>query len=172
MSHSAADLSFCWADQPELAVQIGAFFSANADAHYISHSELQSGRAIAPGQWDPDLQQMIQAEAEHILQNNTLDGKNDAIACAWLKDQLVGIAFVGFAESKGQRFATLEDMIIAPTVRGMGLGQRFIDWIAASVKDYGVSRIFLESGKGNVDAHHFFEKVGFQLTSVVMMRDL
>ena len=172
LSTSQEHLTFGWADQKELADRIALFFSTHADSSYISHSELQSGRAIAPGQWHPDLVQIIRAEADKILQHHASDVPPKSIACAWLKNELVGIAFVSFAQQNTEKFATLDDLIVAPTVRGVGLGKQFIDWIAFSVKSFGNKRLFLESGKNNTKAHHFFEKMGFELTSVVMMRDL
>ncbi|MGS0741363.1 GNAT family N-acetyltransferase [Glaciimonas sp. GG7] len=167
------NLSIRWAEHPELAAQIADFFCAHADVNYISHMELQEGRAVALGKWHPKLWEVIHTEVSETLENPANDGFHDAIACAWLDEELVGIAFLGFnADKPDCRFAVLEDMIVSPTVRGRGIGQQFIDWLAAQIKAYGVQRLFLESGITNASAHHFFERTGFKQTSVVMMRDL
>jgi len=173
MSQTVAGLSIRWAEQSDSAAVIADFFTANADVDYISHSELQGGRAVMPGQWHPDLRQMIHAQAEFILNNATHDGTHDEIACAWLGNVLVAIAFISFTtNSRHARFAVLEDMIVAPETRGMGIGKHFLEWIADHAKICGAQRLFLESGQANIAAHHFFERAGFTQTSIVMVRDL
>ena len=173
MSHDDNALSIRWAEQPALAAHVADFFCAHASPDYISHAELQGGRALAPGCWHPDVQKMIHAQAQRILKQATHDGTADGIACAWLEGKLVGIAFVSFRTTAHLgRFAVLEDLIVASTVRGTGIGQQFIEWIAQRVKGYGVKRLFLESGLSNAGAHGFFARAGFQQTSIVMMRDL
>ena len=167
------NLFISWAEQPALAAQVADFFCAHADVAYISHAELQEGRALTPQKWHPDLWKKIHAQALQTLQHPATDGSADAIACAWMDDQLVGIAFVSFStEDVNNRFAVLDDMIVSPAMRGKGVGQQFMDWVAASAKTKGMQRIFLESGIANNGAHHFFERTGFKQTSVVMMRDL
>ena len=86
---------------------------------------------------------------------------------------LVAVAFVRFTtNSRKARLAVLEDMIVAPGVRGMGVGKLFLEWLAERAKSCGAQRLFLESGQANDAAHHFFERAGFNQTSIVMMRDL
>jgi GNAT superfamily N-acetyltransferase len=173
MNHAEASLSIRWAEQSALAVQVADFFCAHANADYISHAELQSGRALAPGCWHPDVREMIHAQAQRILKQSTHDGTTDGIACAWLDGKLVGVAFVSFnTTAQNGPFAILEDLIVTSTVRGMGIGQQFIEWIAQRTKGYGIKRLFLESGLSNAGAHEFFARAGFQQTSIVMMRDL
>ena len=167
------ELRLGWADDPQLAAPIAEFFCAHADAEYISHSELQEARAIAPGVWNPDLRSIMHAQASKILARPAIDGTADAIACAWLDGELAGMALVSFGGSgEGRRFAVLDDMVVSPAVRGRGLGRQFIEWIAARAGEFGARRLFLESGVGNDSAHRFFERAGFRQTSIVMMRDL
>lgn len=162
-----------WADDPALAARIADFFCAHADATYISHSELQGSRALAPGVWSPDLRNIVCAQAAETLEGAANDGAADAIACAWLGAELAGVAFVSFGgEDPGRRFAVLDDVIVSPAVRGKGVGREFVEWIAARAGDLGARRLFLESGAGNDSAHRFFERAGFHQTSIVMMRDL
>ena len=47
-----------------------------------------------------------------------------------------------------------------------------VDWIFNEALKEGIKRAFLESGKENHDAHHFFERNGFHQVSIVMMADL
>ena len=69
-------------------------------------------------------------------------------------------------------YAVLEDLLIDAGLRGQGAGAALLDWIAAACRARGAVRLFLESGRGNHDAHRFFHSHGFEQTSIVMMRDL
>jgi GNAT superfamily N-acetyltransferase len=162
-----------WADEPALAGQIADFFCEHSDPAYISHSELQSGRALAAGEWNPDLHRIMLAQAGDVLAESMHDGKTDEIACAWRGAELVGIALVSFdGVDPDRRFAVLDDLIVSSAVRGVGLGRQFVEWIADRVREVGIPRLYLESGIQNADGHRFFERAGFQQISIVMMRDL
>ncbi|WP_211445249.1 GNAT family N-acetyltransferase [Collimonas humicola] len=156
MSHDDNALSIRWAEKPALAAHVADFFYAHAGPYYISHAELQGGRALAPGCWHPDIRKIIHAQAQRILKQATHDGTTDGIACAWLEGKLVGIAFVSFrAIAHAGQFAMLDDLIVASTVRSLGVDQQLIEWIAQRVKHYGVKRLFLASGLANAGAHGF-----------------
>ena len=47
-----------------------------------------------------------------------------------------------------------------------------LDRIAAEAQARNIRRLFLESGAHNSRAHNLFERSGFQVCSVVMMRSL
>ena len=53
-----------WCKDPAEIDQIAAFFARNVTRSYISHSELQFGRAIAPDKWFPNLETVLKAEIE------------------------------------------------------------------------------------------------------------
>ena len=84
---------------------------------------------------------------------------------------LVAISFVTFS-SKWVPFAMVEDLVVAPNARGMGVGKKVLDWIADEARERKIYRIMLESGVTNHDAHRFFEREGFVTCSKVMMREL
>ena len=46
---TAPRLAIAWCGDPGMADAITGFFVAHVDAAYISHQELQEGRALAPG---------------------------------------------------------------------------------------------------------------------------
>jgi len=155
------------------AGQIADFFCAYADPDYISHSELQGGRALAPGVWNPDLRNIIFDQANAILKEQSDKSCTAKIYCVFGGGHLLGVAFLSFSSHfNNKRFAILEDIIISPEARGLRIGKRFLDFITETLKANGIHRIFLESGITNHQAHDFFEREGFQQTSVVMMREL
>ncbi len=176
MSAEAADgtPAIQWCHDPAQAEAVARLFVAHADPAYISHSELQFGRAAAPDRWNADLHAKISGEAARAIattiRQDAPSGTRLAVLTA--SGQLQGFAFVSFTSGSGKPFATIEDLLIAPGARGQGTGRTVVDWICAECRGMGCERLFLESGIGNHRAHHFFEDQGFVQTSIVMMRGL
>ncbi|QCI67857.1 GNAT family N-acetyltransferase [Phreatobacter stygius] len=168
---AAPDLAIAWCAEPALADAIAAFFVGHVDAAYISHQELQEGRAVAPGQWHAELDRIIRDEVQAILAG---PGQDRAIAIARAGGAMVGLALVSFrpVEKAPGRYAVVDDLIVSPAARGLGLGRHLVDWIAAEARARGATRLFLESGIHNDRAHAFFEKQGFARLSTVMLREL
>ena len=163
-----------WCREPAMAEPIATFFVAQADPAYISHSELQFGRATAPGRWAEDLHATVRQEAQRAIMRMSDEAPLSGTRLAVLSrdDALLGMAFVSFQDTARRPFAILDDLLIGGQARGEGAGQRLLDWIASQCRTAGFSRLFLESGIGNARAHHFFERHGFAQTSIVMMRAL
>lgn len=69
-------------------------------------------------------------------------------------------------------YTEIEDMMVAPDFRGHGVGHAFMEWISGESLKRNIQRIFLESGITNEHAHHFFDQVGFNKVSVVMLKTL
>jgi GNAT superfamily N-acetyltransferase len=160
-----------WCTDRDEIDRLADFFSRNVTQSYISHSEVQYGRAAAPDKWIADLHGKFAAEiAERIPY------RPDAAQCVARaideKGQLIGIAYVTFNELVPIPFFVLEDIVVERGNRGTGIGQQMIDWIFSEARRRGIKRAFLESGKDNHDAHHFFERNGFYQVSIVMMADL
>jgi GNAT superfamily N-acetyltransferase len=159
-----------WCNDRSQVDHLAEFFERNVTQSYISHSELQFGRAEAPDKWIDNLVAQFRTEiAERVP---CVPGATLRVASAYSGDELVGIAYVTFDASVPIPFLVLEDIVVDQQKRGSGIGQKILDWIFAQARQEGIKRAFLESGKDNHDAHHFFERNGFQQVSVVMMADL
>jgi N-acetylglutamate synthase-like GNAT family acetyltransferase len=162
---------FSWCTSPQLAADITSLFVANMHTDYISHTELQGGRALSRRVWRPDLADIMQQEIHHTLsaglahERVAIGQSNGNIVCA----ALLSIDTQHIAHSP---YATMEDVVLSPQVRGQGLGQHFITWMETELTLLGIKRLFLESGINNHHAHHFFEHQGFSPLSVVMMKEL
>lgn len=170
-----ADFSFHWCRSAEKARQLAALFAANLSPEYISHSELQGPRAASPTQWNPDIAATLEREfVERVDQplDAPANGQTTLVAYAEKNGMTVGSFLVTFSRTAVTPYAILEDMMVAPAERSHGAGAAFVDWIAAESARRGVKRLFLESGLHNEHAHHFFERVGFEKVSVVMMKEL
>lgn len=160
---------FGWCVEPRAVDQLAQFFATNVTQSYISHSELQFGRAKTPDSWSPNLSEILEAE---IFERITAVSLEKRVAAAHVDDELVGIAFVYLNRDVPIPFAIVEDLTIGANQRGHGIGQAFMDWILAEAKSHGMVRAFLESGLDNHKAHHFFERNGFKQVSIVMMAEL
>ena len=164
------DIRFAWLNEEARIDDAARLFTDELPVSYISHSELQFGRARSPSEWFPDFAAFLRAEIAERVPSDTIAGQR--IACGFVGNDIVAVAFVSWNLSVRIPFAVLEDIVIDKNQRGHQLGQRFVDWIFEQARAQGVQRFFLESGKDNHDAHHFFERNGFHQVSVVMMKEL
>jgi GNAT superfamily N-acetyltransferase len=70
----------------------------------------------------------------------------------------------------GERVALLEDMVVSPKARGLGLGSKLIDYSVEFAKEKGCKRITLLTDHDNEGAHRFYERHGFNRSSMVVFR--
>ncbi|MFL9924319.1 GNAT family N-acetyltransferase [Herbaspirillum lusitanum] len=169
-----SSLAFGWQRDTSRLQALIDLFLANGDHRYISHSELQSGRALSPASWAPDLPQILRAELSAALAPASEPPENPApmIAVATLDQRVLAMALVSIERPAAARaFATLEDLLVHPEARGAGVGSRLLEWLFAELKARAIHRLFLESGMANAEAHAFFGRHGFHTVSVVMMRE-
>ncbi|QNK66508.1 GNAT family N-acetyltransferase [Variovorax sp. PAMC26660] len=168
-----APFELSWCNDPSQAEAIAALFLRQLGAHYISHSELQEQRAVAIGEWRPDLPQVLLAQVRHALAQ-PLATSTTLVAIARTGDSLAGIALVSIDEAKiaSRTFATLDDLVVDSRFQGTGLGTQMFDWLCTELQQRGSARLFLESGIGNEDAHRFFKARGCTPVSVTMLKEL
>jgi ribosomal protein S18 acetylase RimI-like enzyme len=163
-------LTVDWCGQSGSAKELASFFAEQVTTSYVSHSELQLGRAKTQSEWAPNLKAILEEEISSRLKDPSDLGRRVVVARE--NGVLVGLAYVTFNLEAPTPFAVLEDIVVSNERRGSGLGQAMLDWIFKAAKEAGAKRIFLESGKNNHDAHHFFERNGFHQISIVMMAEL
>jgi GNAT superfamily N-acetyltransferase len=165
-----------WCTNSDDAACLGHFFAANIDPEYISHSELQGPRALAPGQWNPNLASIFEREiATRVGQGRGRIARSEASYAVLVAEQggrLLGLALISFIPTAPVPYGIIEDIVVDASDRNHGLGKRILDWVEQEARSIGCLRLFLESGAGNEGAHHFFERQGFKTCSVVMMRQL
>ena len=157
-----------WVEGTDDVRELARFFSDNVSASYISHSEIQTGRADKPGRWAHDLTETLESEMiERLAEPNgslkLIQARSDG--------RLFGLAYVTFVRAARTPFLILEDIVVDRGHRGSGIGQGIVDWLRVAAGSEGIQRFFLESGLDNHKAHHFFEKNGFDQVSIVMMSD-
>ena len=167
-------LAVDWCRDPARASEVADFFLEHAEPSYISHSELQFGRAASPDLWADGLHGLIREQAVRAASPPATPGPPAGLRLALAREGevLAGMAFISFALDAPAPFATLEDLLVGPGSRSRGVGRAIVDWATQTCRDLGARRLFLESGAANHRAHSFFEGRGFTRTSIVMMRDL
>jgi GNAT superfamily N-acetyltransferase len=170
-------LTIRWCADPAVAAELATFFAANITPDYISHSELQSPRALDIGVWRPDIAiQVLDEITDRITREGgtiTPGTESYPVMEARIDGRLVGVALVSFFLAPAVvPYAVLEDITVDRTMRDRGIGKALIAWIDAEATRAGCARIFLESGIANHHAHALFERVGFSPCSVVMMKPL
>lgn len=168
-------MTFRWCTNASDVPPAVKLFTGGITSSYISHSELQGHRAVAPGQWNPKIVDIFEADVRGRL-TNPLDpapGEMTQIFGVGEEDgETLTVFLVTFSRDAATPFAILEDVVVSPDARGKGIGGRFMDWFAQECRSRGIRRQFLESGGDNHKAHDFFEAHGFHQISIVMMSEL
>jgi GNAT superfamily N-acetyltransferase len=162
-----------WCHDAREAQALADFFQQNITTKYISHAELQGPRTTESGEWAPDLGDVFMEEIIECCASPSIGGReafSRNICILRESGVLVGLAYVSVRRTRRKTFAVLEDIVIDRGRRGSDLGTALVTWVLGELERIGVRRIFLESGLGNESAHHFFEKLGFQQCSIVMVR--
>ena len=72
------------------------------------------------------------------------------------------ITFLPGLSYKGAWRMAIEDVRIDARLRGRGLGRRFIGYAVARARERGCAIVQLTSNKRRLDAHRFYEQLGFE----------
>jgi GNAT superfamily N-acetyltransferase len=164
------ELNITWRHDPADADSLAGFFVQHVDSDYISHGELQLGRATDPEHWSPDLARLVADEIRGASENGAQSGLR--VVTASIGSRLAAMALVNFHRGLHSCYAVLEDLVVDRALRRNGIGGAVMKWIEEEVRTAGCQRIFLESGIRNRDAHGFFERHGFRPCSLVMMKSI
>ena len=89
---------------------------------------------------------------------------NQMMMVAVLEGETVGtiqLTFIPGISGLGTKRCLVEAVHIAPTHRSRGLGTRMIQWAIEQARDRGCGMVQLTSNKKRLDAHRFYERLGF-----------
>jgi ribosomal protein S18 acetylase RimI-like enzyme len=90
--------------------------------------------------------------------------------------QLVGYAMVAMHRGAddtwptGDRYAEVETLVVAPELRGQGLGSTLLDAVDAELHAMGVGASFIAVMIGNDDAERFYRRRGYHPVITKLMR--
>ncbi len=88
-------------------------------------------------------------------------------------NQIVGMINIlyTFSTALGSKVAILEDLIIDKNHRGKGFGKKLVNFAIEDSKDKGCKRVTLLTDNTNDIAKEFYTKMGFESSSMVVMRN-
>ncbi|MCZ8014474.1 MAG: GNAT family N-acetyltransferase [Limnobacter sp.] len=70
----------------------------------------------------------------------------------------------------GERVALLEDMVVSPSARGMGVGSGLLNYAIDFARVSGAKRITLLTDRENTSAQRFYAKHGFAESTMIPLR--
>jgi len=141
------------------------------DPAYISHGEMQTGLSLDGRTWIADLEARFLAEA--TAEEAGSPGRSLAVARDGTSGGIAAAAAVSWDfDTPDAPFAVLQDAAVEPALRSKGIGADLVAFVEREARARGARWLFLESGKDNVRAHSFFERVGFHEVSHVFAKRL
>jgi len=162
---------WCTSSDSSLLDMLAEIFVGNAGVQYISHGEVIDGRANNMSEWKTDIKAIMKEEFAKAM-HSALDSPETftRLSVAQQNGHTIALALVEFHPET--KVVVLCDIVVGAQLRGQKIGESMFGWIEAEAKHWGAKFIFLESGNTNQSAHHFFERMGFHTTSVVMMKEI
>jgi GNAT superfamily N-acetyltransferase len=89
---------------------------------------------------------------------------NQLAAVATLDGEVIGSLQITFIPGLGRQGAwrgQIEAVRVAAKHRGSGLGKRMFEWAIAQCRSRGCTVVQLTTDKARVDAHRFYDRLGF-----------
>ncbi len=162
-----------WATRNSDVEALVRLFVDNTDSVYISHGEIQGGRAVSIGEWATDLERVLANEFSGILDGSPSGSSWRGLLTAADGGKHVGLMVVSATkECKGRPYATLEDIVVAKDARGRRIASLMLAAFEQHLRTEGIFQIFLESSIQNTGAHKVLSHLGFEACSVVMAKTI
>ena len=105
---------------------------------------------------------------EMILNNNN----SGNIFIAKKNEKIIGMVILLYTVSTalGERVALLEDMVVSPNERELGIGSMLLDHAVKYATEKGCKRITLLTDKTNIRAQKFYKQHKFNCSSMIPFR--
>ncbi|MEH6631321.1 MAG: GNAT family N-acetyltransferase [Halopseudomonas aestusnigri] len=142
------------ADIPQLCVLLDHLFTQEAD--FTPNPELQA-RGLDAVISGPDMGEILIAR-----KSGELPGTGEILG-------MVNLLYT-VSTVLGARVGIIEDMVVAPSGRGMGVGSKILSYAIDFAKQNGCKRITLLTDHDNLGAHRFYQKHGFTPSKMVTFR--
>ena len=115
----------------------------------------------------PERYQRAFAAIEAERGNEIIVGERDGQIVACLQ-----LVITHGLSRQGQARATLEAVRVASALRGQGIGGEIVSFAIERARKAGASIVQLTSDKSRLDAHRFYERLGFKASHVGMKLEL
>lgn len=172
------EVRISWLTDSARIEEVVDLFQLHAGKEYPSHGDLMEGRADTPGHWAQDLGAVLLKEFQALeLSDQVFTEPGARLVIAESRGTLIGFAAVSHVvfdagRSAPVRFGRIDDILLVPEFRRDGVGSAIVAWIEQELRAAGISRVFIESGFDNKEAHRFFSDRGYSVTSLTMLKDL
>ena len=105
---------------------------------------------------------------EMILNNNNIGN----IFVAKKNEKIIGMVILLYTVSTalGERVVLLEDMVVSPDERELGIGSMLLDHAVKYATEKGCKRITLLTDKMNIRAQKFYKQHKFNCSSMIPFR--
>jgi GNAT superfamily N-acetyltransferase len=136
----------------EVRMQIGQASAGVAEPLVFAYEWLFSPPGSRPPRWDPEraaavLVRVCGSDASTVLVARQ-DGRVVGVCTAYLDIESVRF---------GQR-AWVEDLMVDPELRSLGIGKGRLDAAKKWARDRGATHLELDSAEPRADAHRFYER--------------
>lgn len=94
---------------------------------------------------------------------------------AALRDDGDPVAVAGFRLGESLawgRYLYVDDLVTLPAARSRGYGAALLAWLGDFGRARGAGQLHLDSGRQRADAHRFYEREGFEGSSIHFKRSL
>ena len=136
------------ADIPQLCILLDSLFTQEAEFQANHEAQARGLAAVINGPEVGDI--MIARKSGEII-------------------GMVNLLYT-ISTALGGRVALLEDMIVSPEGRGLGIGSKLMNHTVELAKKNGCKRISLLTDHDNERAHRFYSQHGFSPSSMIPFR--
>lgn len=97
-----------------------------------------------------------------------------AVWVAELGGRVVGLTgvFLHYAIEFDGAYGRLLGLVVDESYRGRGIGKRLLEEVEAWLKERGVKKLTLTSGRQRKEAHVFYRRLGYAETGLRFVKDL
>jgi ribosomal protein S18 acetylase RimI-like enzyme len=134
---------------------------------YVSHTEVQEGRAAPDGSPRPEAREKLRAELPLLLA-----GFPQGVLVAQQQGRIVGFVAGAIVNHGDRDFGLVNDLCVLQEARRHGVGTALLRQACEAFRQAGIVTVFLESNLRNHTAHQLFEQCGFRPISYVFQADL
>ncbi|KAA3641498.1 MAG: GNAT family N-acetyltransferase [Bacteroidetes bacterium] len=124
-----------WITDVSQVPALAQLFIHNSKENYISHGEIQVGRAISDKEWAEDIKEQMEKEFKEALEASPF-GPSHLVGASY-KNEYIGLILLEYTEFPGGWFATLSDIVVDSRFRNRDLGEKMVKWVTEHLKSMG-----------------------------------
>ena len=132
-------------------------FLNNTGIEYITHIEIEEGRALSINEWSPNLKDILRDELiTEMAKSKVIVAEDDGI--------IKGYALLKLEN----KILTIEDIV----VNQKGIGTEIMEWIEKEMVKNGIKRLMADLGVKNKRAQEFMKKLGYEAQTIVYVKNI